>query len=230
MPTRVIHCTDGVAWLSSQRLDAHTAVITSLPDVSELSLSFEDWKIWFTDTSRLICERMHDAGVAVFFQTDIKREGRWVDKAFLVQKGAEAAGSGLLFHKVVCRALPGVTTFGRPAWAHLLAFSRALTVPPGRSTADVLPQLGEMPWARAMGVAACEAAVGFVKAEAGAKVVVDPFCGLGTVLAVANQHGLDGVGVELSRKRAEKARLLELRPRPQKPPGTPGSTKPARSG
>ena len=99
-----------------------------------------------------------------------------------------------------------------PAWAHLIAFSRELRVEPGASTADVLPKLGEMPWARAMGVEACEVAVRFAKERAGARVVVDPFCGLGTVLAVANRHGLDGIGVELSRKRAEKAKTLEVKP------------------
>jgi tRNA G10 N-methylase Trm11 len=39
---------------------------------------------------------------------------------------------------------------------------------------------------------------------------VDPFCGRGTILAVANHCGLDAVGVEISRKRARKARRLAL--------------------
>jgi hypothetical protein len=212
VPSRIVHCTEGVAWLREQSFDERHAVITSLPDVSETTMPFEAWRAWFSETSQRICERLAPTGVAVFFQTDIKRDGRWVDKAYLVQRGAEAAGSSQLFHKVVCRAPPGMTTFGRPAWAHLLAFSRALRVAPGDSTPDVLPRLGEMPWARAMGVEACEAAVRFVKTQAKATVVVDPFCGLGTVLAVANRHGLDAVGVELSRKRAERARALVVRP------------------
>lgn len=214
MTARTIHCTDGVEWLRGQQFAPDVSVITSLPDTSELTLSFDAWRGWFSDTAQLICERLAPTAVAVFFQTDIKRDGRWVDKAYLVQRGAERAGSFQLFHKVVCRAPPGMTTFGRPAYAHLLAFSRELRVEPGDSTADVLPRLGEMPWARAMGVEACEAAVTFVKNH-GARCVVDPFCGLGTVLAVANQHGLDAIGVELSRKRAEKAELLSLRPSPR---------------
>jgi tRNA G10 N-methylase Trm11 len=40
--------------------------------------------------------------------------------------------------------------------------------------------------------------------------VVDPFCGLGSALAVANALGMDAIGVELSRKRAEKARELKV--------------------
>lgn len=212
MPDRIVHCTEGVAWLETQTFDVRHAVITSMPDVSEMTLSFEAWRTWFSDTAQRICTRLSPTGVAVFFQTDIKRDGRWVDKAYLVQRGAEAAGSFQLFHKVVCRAPAGMTTFGRPAWAHLLAFSRELRLAPGDSTPDVLPRLGEMPWARAMGVEACEAAVRFVKEQAKASIVVDPFCGLGTVLAVANRHGLDAVGVELSRKRAERAQSLTVAP------------------
>jgi tRNA/tmRNA/rRNA uracil-C5-methylase (TrmA/RlmC/RlmD family) len=62
-----------------------------------------------------------------------------------------------------------------------------------------------MSWSRAMGSAACDAAVRFV-ASAGARTVVDPFCGLGSVLAAANAHGLDAIGIELSRRRARRAR------------------------
>jgi hypothetical protein len=207
-----VHCGDGVAWVRATPLAVDNAVITSLPDSSEVpALGFDGWRSWFTQTCALLCRAVDDTSVAIFFQTDVKRDGRWVDKAYLVQRGAEEAGSHLLWHKVVCRAPPGVTTFGRPAYAHLLAFSRGLRVPPGESSADVIPRLGEMTWSRAMGVEACVAACRFVRERTGARTVVDPFCGLGTVLAVANRLGMDGVGVELSRKRAERARTLEVR-------------------
>ena len=62
-----------------------------------------------------------------------------------------------------------------------------------------------MSWSRAMGAAACEAAVRFL-VSIGARVVVDPFCGQGSILAAANAHGLDAIGVELSRRRAARAR------------------------
>ncbi len=202
-----------------------------MPDVSELQRPFDAWRAWFIETAALCCSQVDDEGVALFFQTDIKRDGRWIDKAYLVQRGAEAAGAHLLFHRVVCRAPPGTITFGRPAYAHLLAFSRARLLPPKDSAADVLPRLGEMPWARAMGVAACEAAVRFVQKHAGARTVVDPFCGLGTVLAVANLHGLHAIGVELSPKRAERARTLVLRPdatASASAPARPGSAAPPR--
>jgi hypothetical protein len=160
------------------------------------------------DVAALACGAVADEAACVFYQTDVKHDGRWIDKAFLVQQGAERAGAALLFHKVVCRVPPGRTTFGRPAWAHLLAFSRGLRLPPGRSTADVLPEPGRMTWARAMPVAACETVARFLLADTRCRTVVDPFCGLGTMLAVAERHGLDAIGVERSPKRAARARAL----------------------
>ena len=212
-PRREVSCGDGVAFLRGGGLPADHAVVTSLPDASELpALGFEGWRDWFVEASALACAAVADEAVAIFFQTDVKRDGRWVDKAHLVLSGADRAGSHLLWHKVVCRAPPGITTFGRPAFAHLLCLSRGLRLPPGRSSPDVLPRLGEMTWARAMGREACEAVARFLLADTGCRTVVDPFCGVGTMLAVANGHGLDAFGVELSPKRAERARRLVLGP------------------
>jgi hypothetical protein len=158
-----------------------------------------------------VCQAAAPSSVAIFFQTDVKREGTWVDKSFLVQLGARAAGVELLFHKIVCRAPAGVTIRDRPGYAHLLGFSRALRLDPQRSSADVLAGLGEMPWPRAMGVRACEAVASFLLEHTACRTVVDPFCGIGTMLAVANARGLDAVGIELSPRRAERARTLALR-------------------
>jgi hypothetical protein len=208
-------CGDGVAYLRRGLLPADHAVVTSLPDHSELpGLGLVGWRTWFIETAALACAAVGDDSVAVFYQTDVKVDGRWVDKAHLVQTGADRVGAHLLWHKVVCRAPPGTTTFGRPAFAHLLCLSRRLRLPPGRSSPDVLPRLGEMTWARAMGREACEAVARFLVSDTGCRTVVDPFCGLGTMLAVANTHGLDAVGVERSPKRAERARHLLLRPPP----------------
>lgn len=203
--TRVVHCGDGVAYLAARLPDDH-AIVTSLPDHSELpALGVAGWRDWFIATVALACRAVADDAVAVFFQTDVKHDGRWIDKGHLVLCGAEAAGSHLLWHKIVCRVAPGTVTFGRPAYAHLICASRERRLSPGASTADVLPELGAMTWSRAMGRAACDAAVRFV-ASTGARTVVDPFCGLGSTLASANAHGLSAIGVELSRRRARRAR------------------------
>jgi hypothetical protein len=213
MAARTVHHADGIAFLGNA-LPADHAIITSLPDHSELpALGIDGWRAWFIATVALACRAVAEDAVAMFYQTDVKHDGRWIDKGHLVMCGADAAGSHLLWHKVVCRVPPGATTFGRPAYAHCLCFSRQRRIAAGDSTPDVLPSLGAMSWSRAMGGAACEMAVKFA-ASIGARAIVDPFCGVGSVLAVANAHGLDAIGVEISRRRAAKARRLEPRPPP----------------
>jgi hypothetical protein len=205
-PDRIVHHGDGVAFLARGRLPDDHAIFTSLPDHSELpSLGVDGWRSWFVDTVALACRAIADEAVAVFYQTDVKHDGRWIDKGHLVLLGADAAGSALLWHKIVCRAPAGATTFGRPAYAHLVCVSRERRVSPAASTPDVLPSLGTMRWSRAMGSAACDVAIRFI-ASTGARTVVDPFCGQGTALAAANVHGLHAIGVELSRRRVAKAR------------------------
>lgn len=214
-PQRTVHQGDGLALLRAGPLPADHAIVTSLPDHSELpALGFAGWRQWFIDTAAACCRAVADEAVVIFYQTDVKHDGRWVDKGHLVSCGADLAGSHTLWHKIVCRVAPGTTTFGRPAYAHLLCVSRALRIPPGLSSPDVLPRLGAMSWSRAMGGAACEAAVRFLLAATGCRTVVDPFCGQGSILAAANAHGLDAIGVELSRRRARRARAAvhELAP------------------
>jgi hypothetical protein len=208
---REVLCGDGVAWLARGPLPPDHAIVTSLPDASELpALGFEGWRRWFVDAAALACGAVAAGAVAIFYQTDVKRDGRWIDKSFLVQLAAERAGAALLWHKIVPRVPPGTTTFGRPAYAHLLCTSRALRLAPGTASPDVLPRLGEMTWARAMGREACDHAARFLVAHTGCRVVADPFCGVGTMLAVANAHGLAAIGVERSPRRAERARRLLL--------------------
>ncbi|EPX64309.1 hypothetical protein D187_005443 [Cystobacter fuscus DSM 2262] len=208
---RTVHCADALAWLEAQGVLEGCSLITSMPDVSEFpTLTLAEWKDWFVRTAALVLSRCPDEGVTIFYQTDIKKDGTWVDKGYLVQKAAEQQGHALLWHKVVCRAPAGQTTFGRPAYSHLLCFSRDVRADLSRSTPDVLPQAGEVTWTRGMGVEACLAACRYVLENTSTRRIVDPFCGHGTVLAVANDLGLDAVGVELSRKRAKKARALRM--------------------
>ena len=61
-----------------------------------------------------------------------------------------------------------------------------------------------------MGVEACRVACRFLREESETTRVVDPFCGHGTVLAVANEMGFDALGVDLSARQCKKARRLRL--------------------
>lgn len=213
VPTRTVHHADALEYLRGRALPSEVALVTSMPDVSELSISdLAAYKRWFVDAGRLCLEAVHPESVAIFFQSDIKVGGGWLDKGYLVQRAADELGVELLWHKIVCRAPVGTTTFGRPAYSHMLCFSRARRLETGRSTPDVLPAQGKTLWSRGMGVEACLAACRWIARETPCSVVLDPFCGVGTTLACANAVGLDAVGIELSRKRVERAKSLDLPP------------------
>ena len=169
------------------------------------------WRTWFLGAVELVVNAVPDESAALFFQSDIKRDGAWIDKGAMVIRAAEDAGARVLFHKIVARRPPGMLTYGRPGYTHLIAVSRAMKCPEVLPLPDIITDAGELKWIRAMGVRAAGQAVRFAKEQVGAKVVFDPFCGVGTVLAVANALGLDALGVELSRKRCEQSRVLQVR-------------------
>lgn len=209
--TRTIHCQDAIAWLESRPNLEGCSIITSMPDVSEFpAFSLDEWKNWFIRVAALVLSRCPDNGVTIFYQTDLKKDGTWVDKGYLCQKAAEQSGHALLWHKIVCRAVAGRITHGRPAYSHMLCFSRGVRADLASATADVLPMAGEVTWTRGMGVDACMAACRYVLGNTQSRTIVDPFCGHGTVLAAANWLGLDAIGVELGPKRARRARTLQL--------------------
>ena len=208
-PTRVVHCEDALAWLTRAPVLEGCSVFTSLPDVSELApMGLDAWRRWFVDAAALVLARVPDDGVAVFYQTDTKVDGRWIDKGYLVQRAAEETGHPLRWHKVVCRRPAGTPVPGRPGYAHLLCFSRGVTPDPARATPDVLPSLGAMTWSRAMGLDAARLVARFIRTQTRSHTLVDPFCGHGTALAAANEAGLHAVGVELGAKRARRARRV----------------------
>ncbi len=211
-PERVVHCADAIPWMQARGRIAGACAVTSLPDVSEVGLALPVWRTWFLEAVRLVVDAVPDESAALFFQSDIKRAGVWIDKGALVIRAAEDAGARVRFHKIVCRRPPGLLTMGRPGYTHLIAVSRAMQCPDVLPIPDIITDAGRLPWVRAMGVRAAAHAVRFARDQVGAKTIFDPFCGVGTVLAVANRLGLDALGVEKARQRCEQARLLVVDP------------------
>ena len=200
---------EALAWMSENAADPGASVVTSLPDVSERSdLGFDAWRAWFVLAARRVIAWTPPSGVAIFFQSDVRHDDTLVDKSYLVMRAAEEEGASLLWHKIVCRRPPGTISFGRPSWSHMLCVGHGPRPTAKKPGPDVLPDAGFMPWSRAMGVEACRVACAYVRDEVEGTVVVDPFCGRGTVLAVANAMDLDALGVELSAKRCKAARAL----------------------
>ena len=209
--TRIVHNADAMVWLQAQGKLVGASIITSLPDVSGLPhLGLDAWRRWFEDAAALVMECTPDQGVAIFFQSDIKHGGFWIDKGALVSRAAQRAGMSCLFHKIVCRKPPGSSSFGRATYAHMLGFARGQPRRQKQERVDVLPDGGFQPGTKSMGVHACLDACRFVKAETTTRTVVDPFCGWGTVLAVANVLGLDAVGVDIAPRMCRRASKLQI--------------------
>jgi hypothetical protein len=214
LPSRVVHHADALTWLRQAGTLAGASLVTSLPDLSELpALDLPAWQRWFETAAGAVLGAVPADGVAIFFQSDIRKGGLWIDKGELVARAAARAGCELLFHKIVCRKPPGTMTFGRASYSHLYGFARGLRPPAAAYTPDVLPDAGFRPGTKAMGVLACLDACRFVLRATPTRTVVDPFCGYGTVLAVANALGLHAVGVDLSARMCKKARALTIDPK-----------------
>ncbi|MBX3228550.1 MAG: SAM-dependent methyltransferase [Labilithrix sp.] len=199
---------DARVWLAENAAEPGTSVITSLPDVSELPVAFDAWRAWFVAAARQILAWVPRDGCAVFYQSDVRHRGVWIDKGYLVLRAAEDAAVPLVWHKVVCRRPPGTIAAGRPSWSHMLCFGATAGL--SQPGPDVLADAGAMASPRAMGEAACRVAVRYLVENTPTRVVVDPYCGHGAVLAVANEMGLDAIGVDLSAKRCRAARSFEL--------------------
>lgn len=209
---RTVFCDDALEWLKKSEIKPGTSVIASMPDISEFTgMPLEKWKEWFENTAELVLSKTWEDGVTIFYQSDIKYEGEWVDKAYLCQKMAEKLGHKLLWHKIICRVKPGYATFGRPAYSHILCFSKNFRIHDlTKSTPDVIPDIGDKTWERGMGLEACQMIAKFLSEQTNTKTLVHPFCGQGGMLAMANHYGLDAVGIERSPKRADLARIMQV--------------------
>lgn len=209
MPNRAVHHADAIEWLSTADISG-CSIITSLPDISEFpKLSMEEWKSWFIETAAFLLSRSDPNGVVIFYQSDIKRDGIWIDKGFLCQLAGEKSGASLIAHKIICRAPVGTDTNSKTGYSHLLCFSKS----PRKIEkyfADVFPDAGVITWTRGMGVEACKLACEMVQAYTNSTTVLDPFCGHGTVLAVANEMGLDAIGVDHKQKYTSIAQKLGI--------------------
>ena len=210
MSNRTVYCGDALEWLNTHEINPLSSLVASMPDISEFpKLTLVEWKTWFTETAQLVLSKTPDEGVAIFYQSDIKVDGEWIDKGYLCQKAAEGLGHKLLWHKIVCRSRPGSITFGRPAYTHLLCFSKNMRLRDvGKSSPDVIPELGDKTWERGMGLTTGLLIAKFILENTNSRVIINPFCGEGSMLASANALGLEAIGIEKGQKRARKSERL----------------------
>jgi hypothetical protein len=202
---RKISNLDAEIFLNS--LSSLPSVITSLPDIEETNLDIEEWKSWFIKIATLIFGRLDKNGFVIFYQTDRKFKGEIINKDYLILNSAlRNKKIKPIFHKIVLRQKINSIGLYRPGFTHLLGFSKGKKN--NFNFPDVFPA-GKMIYKNAMGLNACEYACRFIK-NSGVNTIIDPFCGQGSVLAIANKLGLNAIGNDIDVKQCELAKNLNI--------------------
>ena len=203
MPSREIICADALQWMLGPIVPG--AVVTSLPDAEEIGISPDEWKNWFRRGAYYAMKLARPDAPAIFYQTDRKAGGAILSKPYLLMQAAEHAGLRLLWHKIVLRRDEGKVDIHRPGYTHLMAFSAKGK--PGAASPDVIAR-GAMAYPNAMGMIAARFACEFAGASCGR--IIDPFCGRGSVPAMANALGFSAIGCDIDPAQCDFARKLSL--------------------
>jgi DNA methylase len=200
---RTVICADAMLWLANHNnLDS---VVTSIPEMEELNLNYKDYIDFFRSAAALCLKATKPKGYTIFLQTDRKYKG-WLDKSYLIMDEAHKLGHRMIWHKIALRTEPGKTDLYRPTYSHMLCFSQEGKI--GIPIPDVIPR-GTITYTHAFGLDAVRLVIQFLK-QHNIKKVYDVFVGSGTTLAVANEAGLDAVGVDIDPKQCKQARDLHL--------------------
>jgi hypothetical protein len=188
--SRTIICEDSFKWLLNKKFEC---IFTSMPDLDELGKSYTKAKYitHFQDMTRLVLNAIDDDG-AIFYQTDRRMNGL-IDKSFLITDVAMKLGYNMLWHRICLRRDVGKVDIYRPTYSHLLCYSKGTKA--GTAFADVL-ECGDKLYSNGIGINAANIVMNWIR-EKGIELVVDPFCGRGTIPIIANQYGIDSIGVDI---------------------------------
>lgn len=197
------------------------------------TLKVQEYESWFEEVVYLVLSKIQYGSYAIFLQSDVRvcdNNGNlacWIDKSALCNRAAVRLGNcRLMWHKMCL--LPNAATkrsLGRPSYSHFVCYVKTLPTPPIETkwfpnmfpryeleefpTPDIFAR-GEMVWPKGIGLNTAIMGCAFLKKIAKADIVVDPFCGMGTVLAVANFYGMKSIGVDISPKRCKTSLALNL--------------------
>lgn len=201
---RTVLCMDANVFMEDDNIE-HKAIITSLPDMAELDFELELWEAWIRATCELLMENIADDGVIFFYQTNRKLDGRVIDKKYLISSVFLENGFREVLAKIVLKQKPETVNFFRPTYTNLFAFSKKLKA--GKPTPDVI-HAGKMLYKNAMGFDAVELCLDYIANKVDTNRIFDPFCGMGSVLKLANERGFDSLGIDIDKKQCEYAKNL----------------------
>lgn len=198
-----IVCCDALPWLD---IAPHCAIVTSPPLTLELGCTVAEWSAWYLDALARCFRALAPGAPAVIYSTDQKNDGRLISSFAVMMAAAAEAGVGLLWHKIVLRRDVGKIDIHRPGFTHLAAFGDA-KAKPGAATPDAM-QRGRVLYPNGMGLIPARIACEF--AGRPGLPIVDPFCGRGTVPAVAEALGFDAIGIDIDPAQCKAAEALRL--------------------
>ena len=220
---REVLCIDAVDWILGCDAPLAGSVFTGIPDIKDIPLfnnmknstalqRTEDYLSWSTALLDGLFRRLAIGQVAIFNVTDAKvmtTSGDivcWVDKSHLCSLSASKHQCNLLWHKIAINSENHDSCSPyRPSYTHLLCYGKQMEYKLSQfRTPDVFDR-GAMGWTKAIGLDACILGVAFLRDVVGTPLVIDPFCGHGTILAVANYFGLPSLGIEICVRRARQA-------------------------
>lgn len=203
MALRKVFCQDALKWLSTNI--NNECIITSMPEMEEVNLKIKEYEVFFRSAAKACFLSMNPDGYCIFLQTDRKYHG-WVDKGYWITDEARGLGFHTVWKKVALTKEVGKADLFRPTYSTMLCFTKGGNV--GKLFPDVIYS-GDKTYTHAFGVEAVTLCIEYVKSQ-GVKGVVDPFCGSGTTLAVANKLGLSAIGVDISKESCAAARKLKI--------------------
>lgn len=202
---RKIICADAITWMQTDRNLG--SIVTSLPDMEEVSMSEADYLVWFVMAARLCMRSTSPGHPTIFYQTDRLFKGKRISKAQLIMRAADAEGRQLVWHKIALRRDAGKIDLRRPGYSHLICFGDE-KVTAGKATPDVFNMGGQL-YPNGTGIQA--ATVALQAALRHGPRVCDPFCGRGTIPAIAEALGFEKViGVDIDPAQAAAAKATRL--------------------
>src|SRR6185503_7340382 len=77
-PSRLVIQAEALAWLREHAAEPADAVVTSLPDVSELpelGPGLGGWQRWFVEAASQLMRWPEPSSVSLFYQSDIRHQG-----------------------------------------------------------------------------------------------------------------------------------------------------------
>lgn len=186
---------DSIEWLKEQPDASLDTVITGIPDLSEITDytpdNMENYRGFVAEVVQLLAAKVRPDQFIIFIQTDRRRDGVWIDKAFEIQTVMKSQGVPLRFHKIIINK-KGIDLY-RVGFSHVLAFSRSARY--SKRMPDIF-EAGFRLWANATPLTPVVALMELMQRQ-GVRRIIDPFAGLGTVGLVANIYGIRSWNIEL---------------------------------